>query len=85
MSTQTVQDLKDKLAKYKNIMRWEEISPNVVYHIPPIVNVERKDILVLSKNDENIEYRKIGDASQTKRTMHKTSICAKFIVKRKVY
>lgn len=58
MSTQTVQDLKDKLAKYKNIMRWEEISPNVVYHIPPIVNVERKDILVLSKDDENIEYRK---------------------------
>ena len=55
MSTQTVQDLKDKLAKYKNIMRWEEISPNVVYHIPPIVNVERKDILVLSKDDENIE------------------------------
>ena len=85
MANKTVQDLKDQIATLKSVTPWEEIEENKVYHIPPIITLERREIMVLSKNDKTATYRRIGDIEQKERTMYKTSVFAKFIVKRKKF
>ena len=81
----SVQDLKAQITTLKSITPWDLIEANAVYHIPPIITLERREILVLTKDDEKATYRRIGDKDQKERTMFKTSVFAKFIVKRKKY
>jgi hypothetical protein len=81
----SVQDLKAQITALKSITPWDSIEANAVYHIPPIITLERREILVLTKDDEKATYRRIGDKDQKERTMFKTSVFAKFIVKRKKY
>lgn len=85
MAKKTVQDLKDKLATFKSVTPWDMIEPNKVYHIPPIITLHRREILVLSKDDEKATYCKVDGTDENKRTMYKTSVFAKFIVKRKKF
>lgn len=81
----TVQDLKAQIATLRSVTPWDEVEANKTYHIPPIITLDRREILVLSKQDNTATYRRIGDKEQTERTMHKTSVFAKFLVKRKKF
>lgn len=81
----TVSELKEKIDKLRSITPWESIEVNNVYHIPPLVTLERREIFILTKDGESATYRRIGDKEQKERTMMKSSVFAKFLVKRKKY
>ena len=81
----SVQDLKAQITTLKSITPWDLIEANAVYHIPPIITLERREIFILTKEGDSATYRRIGDKEQKERTMMKTSVFAKFLVKRKKY
>ena len=81
----TVSELKEKIDKIKSVTPWESIEVNSVYHVPPLVTLERREVFILTKEGDSATYRRIGDKEQKKRTMMKTSVFAKFLVKRKKY
>ena len=81
----TVSELKEKIDKLRSITPWESIEVNNVYHVPPLVTLERREIFILTKDGESATYRRVGDKEQKERTMMKTSVFAKFLVKRKKY
>ena len=81
----TVSELKNQIDNIKSITPWESIEVNAVYHIPPLVTLERREIFIISKEGDSATYRRIGDKEQKERTMAKTSVYAKFLVKRKKY
>jgi hypothetical protein len=81
----TVSELKEKIDKLRSITPWESIEVNKVYHVPPLVTLERREILILTKDGDSATYRRIGDKEQKERTMMKSSVFAKFLVKRKKY
>lgn len=81
----TVSELKEKIDKLRSITPWESIEVNNIYHVPPLVTLERREIFILTKDGESATYRRIGDKEQKERTMMKSSVFAKFLVKRKKY
>ena len=81
----TVSELKEIIDKLRSITPWESIEVNKVYHVPPLVTLERREILILTKDGDSATYRRIGDKEQKERTMMKSSVFAKFLVKRKKY
>lgn len=81
----TVQDLKSEISALKSVTPWSEVVEKGVYHIPPIITLERREIVILKKNGNSATYKRIGDAEQKERTMYDTSVFAKFMVKRKKY
>lgn len=85
MAKRSIKDLKDDILKLKCITPWENIEVNKVYHIPPIGTLTRRELMILNKNDDTATYRRIGDAEKKERTMHKSSVFAKFIVKRRKF
>ena len=81
----SIQDIKDKIALLRSVTPWEEIEDGAIYHIPPIYTLQRRDIRILSIKGDSASYRRIGDTNQEPRTMFKTSVFAKFLVKRKKF
>jgi hypothetical protein len=81
----TVSELKEKIDQFRSVTPWESIEVNKVYHVPPLVTLERREIFILSKEGDSATYRRIGDKEQKERTMMKSSVFAKFLVKRKKY
>ena len=81
----TVSELKEKIDNLKSITPWESIEVNTIYHIPPLVTLERREIFILTKKGDSATYRRIGDKEQKEPTMMKTRVFAKFLVKRKKY
>lgn len=80
----TVQDYKVELSKIKPMTPWEEIQEDHIYHIPPIISLTRRDIYVVKKNEDTLDYISSTDKKMTERTLHKTSVFAKFIVPKKI-
>jgi len=85
MGKQTIQELKACAKTFKCVTPWDEVEENVTYHLPPLATLERRDITILDKDDEKATYRKIGDKTKTDHTLHKSSVFARFIVKRKTF
>ena len=85
MEKSKFKDIKDKLQQMKPITPWEEIKENGVYHIPQISTLERRELLILKKDDEGAKYKRIDDKEKKESTLHKSSIFARFLVKRKKY
>ena len=81
----TVSELKNQIGNIRSMTPWEKVEVNAVYHIPPLVTLERREIFILTKEGDSATYRRIGDKEQKERTMMKTSVFAKFLVKRKKY
>jgi len=85
MAKRSLQELKPQLQKLKSVVPWSEILPNTVYHVPPIITLERRDLLILTKEGDKATYKRIGDAEQKERTMYNTSVFARFLVKKKKF
>ena len=45
----TVSELKEKIDSLKSVTPWESIEVNTVYHVPPLVTLERREIFIHSK------------------------------------
>lgn len=85
MAKRSVQELKAELQKLAYVTPWEDIKAGETYHVPPIITLERRDLRILTKDGDKATYRRIGDKDSEERKMHKTSVFARFLVKRKMF
>lgn len=85
MAKRSIQELKSELQKLKSVVPWAEIKANEVYHVPPLISLERRDLLILTKDDKKATYIRVGDTEKKERTMYDSSVFARFLVKRKKY
>lgn len=85
MAKRSIQELKSELQKLPSVTPWDEIKANEVYHVPPLISLERRDLLILTKDGKKVTYKRIGDTEQKERTMYDSSVFARFLVKRKKY
>ena len=82
----SIQRLKAQLRNIKHATPWEDVKAGEVYHIPPIVNLERRDIEVIAKEQLSLTYKRVDDTPLAEtRVMHKTSVFSRFLVKRKKF
>lgn len=81
----SVQELKEQLQKIKCITPWEEIEVNKIYHISPIISLERRDIIILDKDDNEAKYKRVDGGDDTEGKMHRTSVFARFLIRRKKF
>lgn len=81
----SIQDLKEQLQQVKHKTPWEDVKVGEEYHIPPIITLERRDIKILSKTNTEARYKRIDGTDNTESKIHKSSVFARFLVKRKPY
>ena len=85
MAKRSIQELKEELQKIKSITPWEDIQVNHIYHIAPIITLERRDVLILSKTADEATYKRVDSNDDKEGKMHRTSVFARFMIKRKSF
>ena len=85
MAKRSIQELKEELQKIKSITPWEDIEVNHIYHIAPIISLERRDVLILSKTADEATYKRVDGNDDKEGKMHRTSVFARFMIKRKSF
>lgn len=85
MAKRSVQELKEELQKIKSITPWEQIEENRIYHISPIISLERRDIMILKKGDDEATYKRVDGDDDKEGKLHRTSVFARFLVMRKKF
>ena len=75
-------EFKEKMKDYKPITSWDMIEENGIYHIPPVISLERRDIIIVKKNDDTITFKRIDNDVNKEVTMARTSVYAKLLTKR---
>ena len=85
MAKRSIQELKEELQKIKSITPWEDIEVNHIYHIAPIISLERRDVLILTKTADEATYRRVDGDDDKEGKMHRTSVFARFMIKRKSF
>ena len=83
MGKRSIQELKEELQKIKSITPWEEVEVNRIYHISPIISLERRDVMILSKTGDEATYKRVDCNDEKEGKMHRTSVFARFLIKRK--
>lgn len=65
---------------------WEKIYVGEVYHVPPVMNLPRMDILIISKNDYCLKYKRVDKPNESNiiETMYKACVSLPFMVKPKL-
>jgi len=69
-----------KLKDVPPITTWEDIQEGEIYHIPSLIFHERRDFIVLSKNERYLSIRNVKETFTS--TLYKTDLIANFIAKR---
>lgn len=85
MAKRSVQELKEELQKIKSITPWEDVEVNRIYHISPIISLERRDIIITSKGENEATYKRVDNDDEKEGKMHRTSVFARFLIKRKAF
>ena len=85
MAKRSVQELKEELQKIKSITPWEDVEVNRIYHISPIISLERRDIIITSKGENEAPYKRVDNDDEKEGKMHRTSVFARFLIKRKAF
>lgn len=75
------------LANVKPMTPWDEIKVNQIYHIPPMFNLERQDILIKSITKASLNYVVLEKnkpvTHNAQRVLYPTMQLAKFLVPHK--
>lgn len=70
------------------ICKWEDIKVDDIYHVPPVMNDERRDILITNITDFSFQYKKIEKNKKSScsaiYTVYKTALWWKFMSKSKL-
>lgn len=85
MAKKSLKDVKEELLKISRVTPWDEIKKGDLLHIPPIVSLERRDILVMEKDKDELVYRRVDKDDKESLKMHRTSIFSRFVVKRRKF
>lgn len=82
----TIESCKDDLKKIKAHIHPSNLKNNKVYHIPPVITLERMDIMVLGFEGDYIRFKRVDSTTdKDEKKMHKTSILSRFIVNKRKY
>ena len=76
----------ERLEALVNIHRkieWADIKEKEIYHVPQLLNEERKDIFILYRNSSLCTYRIVGGTTAAQ-TMYPNSLIAKAMVPHKI-
>lgn len=83
MAKRSLQELKEELQKIKSITPWEQVEVNCIYHISPIISLERRDVIILSKTENEATYKRVDTNEDKEGKMHRTSVFARFLIGKK--
>jgi hypothetical protein len=78
-----IKKLRDKVALIKSIpykTKWDDIYEGDVLHIPKLLSIQRKDVVVVKKTDDTVTYKVVG--KEGNKTFSRTSIYAHLITKK---
>ena len=82
----TIEGCKDELKKIKAHIEPSKLKINKVYHIPPVISLERMDIMILGFDGDFIKFKRVDSTTDVaEKKMHKTSILSRFIVNKRKY
>lgn len=79
-------EIKEALKAVKPITEWDDIEVNKIYHLPPLVEGDkRKDILITAKSQYYMSYKVLGGAnSYSVNSFYPSSVEVKFLVPHKI-
>ena len=78
----TVKDNAAELRKIKHHIALDKLEVNKIYHIPPILTIERMDIQILGVEGDDIKFKRVDGTDKTEKSMKKSSILSRFLVKK---
>ena len=81
----TVKDNAAELRKIKHHLPLDKLEVNKIYHIPPILTIERMDIQILGVEGDDIKFKRVDGTDKTEKSMKKSSILSRFLVKKLPY
>lgn len=81
----SISEIAESLRKVYSITPWEKIEVGKTYHIPPIGLLERRDVVIISKDDTGGKYKRVDISDDKIGDMHKTSAFAKFLIEKKSF
>ena len=82
----TVKSKASELRKIKHHIAFEDLEVNKTYHIPPIITIARMDIQILDIKDDGIKFKRVDNTTdKEEKIMKKSSILARFLVKKRGY
>lgn len=81
----TVKDNAAELRKIKHHLELDKLEVNKIYHIPPILTIERMDIQILGVEGDDIKFKRVDGTDKTEKSMKKSSILSRFLVKKLRY
>jgi hypothetical protein len=86
MTKDEFEELKAKWKVVEAITPWEKIRLNAKYHIPPVLGLKRRDIIVTSLSGEELSFKRAdGETENEVGKFHKTSVFAKCMIEEKVF
>ena len=81
-----IRNSQNELNKIKHHISWDSLEVNKVYHIPPVLTIERMDIMILGVEGDFIRFKRVDSTTdKDEKKMHKTSILSRFIVNKRKY
>ena len=81
----TVKDNAAELRKIKHHIALDKLEVNKISHIPPILTIERMDIQILGVEGDDIKFKRVDGTDKTEKSMKKSSILSRFLVKKLGY
>lgn len=66
------------------LIQWDDIKIGEVYHVPPVMGDERMDIVIISKNNYNVTYRRLDKDSTFTTAFYPGTVMSRFLVKHKI-
>lgn len=80
----TIGEKRALLMKHKPFIPWDEITPNTIYHIPPLLGEKRKDILVTWKGEYSCTFKDLTKNYNAIETIYPSTLMSRFIIKHKL-
>lgn len=83
---ETTKSVYESMTQVKPMTPWDDIKENTIYHVPPMMGQNRRDILVTKKTDYIINYKvlqKNMSVNNATYTLYPSMQLAKFLVPHK--
>jgi len=86
MTKEEFEELKKKWQLVTPITKWEDVTVNRVYHIPPVLGLASRDIMVTVKTDTELSFKRVdGVDENTLGKYNRTSVFAKCMIETKKF
>lgn len=86
MTKDEFEELKGKWKLVEAITPWEKIKFNTKYHIPPVLGLKRRDIMITSISKEELSFKRVdGESENETGKFHRTSVFAKCMIEIKEF